>query len=83
VRGKIVAIDKENEASVVVMRIADGREVPIRVADVVRAYRPNELDGAGLDSAFCSPVGASSSRTSRARPTPKAACGPRSSGRWS
>ncbi len=47
IRDRIVAIDKENDGWVVIMRIADGKEVPIRVADVVRAYRPNTLDTAG------------------------------------
>ncbi len=42
-RSRITAIDKENESYVLMMVVAGGNEVPIKVADVVRAYQPNRL----------------------------------------
>jgi len=42
-RAQIQAIDRENDGYQLLMATADGQEVPLRLADIVRAYPANQL----------------------------------------
>ncbi|HZM00077.1 MAG TPA: phosphate ABC transporter permease PstA, partial [Planctomycetota bacterium] len=46
-RGRIRELDAENARYELVLSTADGREQPLRLAEIVRAYPANQLDTAG------------------------------------
>lgn len=53
VSDRLNAVRAENEQAVISIRLADGQERSVRVADIVRTYKPNALDLWGKVGVYC------------------------------